>query len=204
MRQRLGRAPCRAKRNACRALWPNRPFPKRVQGPSSCACGKTRVYSATPGPPPPGIAELGPDVWRSDQPLAERGFLALGTPIGTHEFVAAAAEARLGEAQRLLDEIPELPDLQSSWLLQLQCASPRANHLIRTLPPSLSAGYARDHDAAIWRTWRRRGRAGPGTPTGLPPRTARRPWLVQRVPFATGGGRPGLMPCLSCISAGRM
>ena len=89
-------------------------------------------------------------MWRSDKPPAERGFLALGTPIGTHEFVAAAAEARLGEAQRLLDEIAELPDLQSSWLLLLQCASPRANHLIRT-PPSLSAGYARDHDAAIWR-----------------------------------------------------
>ena len=79
---------------------------------------KTRVYSATPGPPSPGIAELGPDVRRGDKPPAERGFLASsGTPIGTHEFVAAAAAARLGEAQRLLDEIAELPDLQSSWLL---------------------------------------------------------------------------------------
>ena len=93
---------------------------------------------------------------RNKQPAARARFLALGTPIGTHEFVDAAAEARLGEAQRLLDEIAELPDLQSSWCLQLQCASPRANHLIRTLPPSLSAGHARDHDAAFWRTLQQR------------------------------------------------
>ena len=65
----------------------------------SANLGKTRVYSATPGPPPPGIAELGAD---GDKPPAERGVLALGTPVGT---------------QRLLDEIAELLDLQSSWLL---------------------------------------------------------------------------------------
>ena len=32
------------------------------------------------------------------------------------------------------------------------CASPRANHAIRTLPPSESVAYARMHDEAIWAT----------------------------------------------------
>ena len=32
------------------------------------------------------------------------------------------------------------------------CASPRANHSIRTMPPSASATYARGHDDAIWTT----------------------------------------------------
>ena len=30
--------------------------------------GKTRVMAAKEGPPPPGIAELGDDVWRGDKP----------------------------------------------------------------------------------------------------------------------------------------
>ncbi|CAK9101722.1 132 kDa protein, partial [Durusdinium trenchii] len=51
-------------------------------------------------------------------------------------------------AQGLLD----LPDLQCAWLLLLYCAAPRAQHLLRTLPPDLSAGYANAHDQAIWDT----------------------------------------------------
>jgi len=43
-----------------------------------------------------------------------------------------------------------LSDLQSSWLLLLYCAEPRANHLLRNLPPSLNAEYAQAHDEALW------------------------------------------------------
>ena len=39
--------------------------------------GKTRVYNRAGGAAPPGISELGPEAWRG-----ERGFVALGTPIG--------------------------------------------------------------------------------------------------------------------------
>ena len=35
-------------------------------------------------------------------------------------------------------------------LLLLFCASPRANHALRTLPPSEAAPYARGHDQAVW------------------------------------------------------
>ena len=54
------------------------------------------------------------------------------------------------EEARLLAELPLLSDLQSSWLLLRFCAEPRANHLLRSLPPTLSAEYAQAHDAALW------------------------------------------------------
>ena len=34
----------------------------------------------------------------------------------------------------------------------LQCANPRANHSMRTLPPTLSAEYCHAHDEGIWST----------------------------------------------------
>ncbi|CAE7732680.1 unnamed protein product, partial [Symbiodinium microadriaticum] len=40
--------------------------------------GETRIYNTTGGPAPRGVAELGEEVWRSDRPLPERGFTALG------------------------------------------------------------------------------------------------------------------------------
>ena len=50
--------------------------------------GKTRVFHRAGGPPPPGIRDLGPDVWcGGEQPPEECGFLALGTPIGTPAYV---------------------------------------------------------------------------------------------------------------------
>eukprot|EP00439_Symbiodinium_sp_Y106_P071144 s352_g12.t1 len=50
--------------------------------------------ASQPGPPPPGIAELGDDVWRSDKPRA----LSAGR---FHPGVATYPELRRGGAQRL-------------------------------------------------------------------------------------------------------
>ncbi|CAE7311141.1 unnamed protein product, partial [Symbiodinium sp. KB8] len=63
---------------------------------------------------------------------------------------AAHTDTRLLEQARLLQELPLL-DLQCAWLLLAMCASPRADHLLRTLPPDLSASYVRGHDDAVWR-----------------------------------------------------
>ena len=112
--------------------------------------GKTRVLAAEGGPPPPGITELGEDVWCGDKPPAQRGVVVLGTPVGHPDFVQAWTDKRLCEERRLLEELPHLPDLQCAWLLLLFCASPRANHALRTLPPSEAAPYARGHDQAVW------------------------------------------------------
>ena len=64
--------------------------------------GKIRVYSPAGGPPPPGVAELGTDVWRGDRPLAECGLLVLGMPVGHPEYVRAGATTR----ERLVFERP--------------------------------------------------------------------------------------------------
>ena len=116
--------------------------------------GKTRVYNRAGGPAPAGIAELGEAVWTGNAPEAERGFLALGTPIGHPAYVASHTDARLREEALLLQELPLLPDLQCAWLILAMCAAPRADHLLRTLPPDLSASYARGHDDAVWQCLR--------------------------------------------------
>ena len=80
------------------------------------------------------------------------GIVVLGTPIGHQDFVQAWAARRLEEEERLLSQLPKLPDLQCSWLLLLLCASPRANHALRTVPPLEIQAYARAHDQAMWHT----------------------------------------------------
>ena len=76
--------------------------------------------------------------------------MALGVPVGTAAFTRAHANARMQEERRLLDLLPRLPDLQTAWLLLRMCAVPRANHLLRTLPPPEAEEYARLHDQAVW------------------------------------------------------
>ncbi|CAE7398470.1 unnamed protein product, partial [Symbiodinium microadriaticum] len=102
------------------------------------------------GDAPPGIAALGPDVWCGDLPPARRGFVALGVPIGHPVFVGAHAAGRLEAEADLLHKLQRLPDLQSAWLLLAYCAAPRAQHLLRNVPPADLLPYARAHDAAIW------------------------------------------------------
>ena len=54
--------------------------------------------------------------------------------------------------RELLHQLPLLPDLQCAWLVLAMCASPRANHALRNVPPQAVASYAHAHDAAIWET----------------------------------------------------
>ena len=150
---------------------------------------KTRVYNRDGGPAPPGIAELGANVWRGDAPAAERGFVALGTPLGHPRFVAAHTDTRLLEGARLLQELPLLPD-----------ASPRADHIMRTLPPDPSASYARGHDDAVWRCLL----ALLGEEDDADPEVA----AARRLAIAAGSfGRPGPAVCRAyrpCSLLGRL
>ena len=142
--------------------------------------GKTRVYATAEGPPPPGISELGEAVWRGNKPPAERGVVVLGTPIGHPDFVRQWAEERMSEERRFLQHLPLLPDLQCSWLLLSMCAAPRANHALRTLPPSTSGGYAQAHDAAIWETLQ-------ACMGGFGDQHSPQAWAVATLPAAHGG-----------------
>ena len=47
---------------------------------------------------------------------------------------------------QFLSRIPAVQDAQSAWLLLLMCARPRANHILRNLPPSEVFQFSQDHD----------------------------------------------------------
>ncbi|OLP78203.1 hypothetical protein AK812_SmicGene41644 [Symbiodinium microadriaticum] len=111
--------------------------------------GETRIYNTTGGPAPCGVAELGEEVWHSDRPLPERGFTALGVPIGHCDYVREWGQRRLREEQALLDHLQHLPDLQCAWLLLLMCASTRATHALRNIPPEDVRPYAEGRDRAV-------------------------------------------------------
>ena len=75
----------------------------------------------------------------------------LGTPIGSKHHTSTKMDREGGESW---DAIPSVADLQCAWQILLQSANPRANHSMRTLPPTLSAAYCDAHDAGIWATTR--------------------------------------------------
>ena len=141
--------------------------------------GKTRIYNTAGGPAPRGAAELGEEVWRSDRPLPERGFTALGVPIGHGDYVREWGQRRLREEQALLDHLPHLPDLQCAWLLLLMCASTRANHALRNIPPEDVRHTPRDATVQCARRYREQ------TAEGEP--LASTAWAIAATPATHGG-----------------
>ena len=124
----------------------------------SANLGKTRVFNYEGGPAPPGIADLGPEVWRGSRPPQQRPAATWLRRTGhPHARVRPRLGRRKTRSRRqkkdtLLRELPKLPDLQCAWLLLSFCAAPRANHALRTVPPDLLAPYTAARDAAVWGT----------------------------------------------------
>ena len=120
--------------------------------------GKLKMWSKTRGPCPEGFKNIaGPDVflnmekaWVGNAPPHERGLKILGTPIGHDDFIKAFCEKRIIEERKFLGEVCLLSDVQCAWILLLFCGAPRANHVLRVAPPSLSKAYALNHNNAIW------------------------------------------------------
>ena len=73
----------------------------------------------------------------------------LGTPLGHHNYVQNHLERVADEHQRFLDMLLSVPNLQSSWLLPLHCAS-ATNYLLRTVCPDSVRGVAEAHDRGLW------------------------------------------------------
>ena len=112
--------------------------------------GKLRLWSKAGGACPPGFEAFEGDVWTGNAATEKQGIKVLGTPLGHADFVAAHAQRRMAEESCFLDKITALGDVQCAWLLLTFCGVPRANHLLRVLPPSVAEPYARSHDEAIW------------------------------------------------------
>ena len=112
--------------------------------------GKLRTWCRGGGDCPAGFESYPPEVWTGAATPARRGVKVLGTPLGDPAFVASVTNERLEKQRQFMERISEVEDLQCAWLLLLYCAVPRANHLLRILPPSISKEYAVLHDAALW------------------------------------------------------
>ena len=104
-------------------------------------------------------ATVHPDTYRNPRrpPFTCAPIIAvvLDTPVGYPDFVltwAAWAAQRLEEEDRLLRQLPNLPDLQCSWLLLPLIVTPRACDALRTVPPQDILAYTRAHDQAVWQT----------------------------------------------------
>ena len=111
--------------------------------------GKLRLWSKAGGSCPPGFEGLEDDAWTGNVATEKQGIKVLGTPLGHADFVAAHAKQRIEEETRFLHKVASLGDVQCAWLLLTFCGVPRANHLMRVLPPSIAEPYARSHDEAI-------------------------------------------------------
>ena len=72
--------------------------------------------------------------------------------MGTRAFTSEKLRECVAEKRQLWNAVPHVKDLQCACQLLLQSANPRANHTLRTLPPSLSSDYAQEHDDGIWET----------------------------------------------------
>ena len=100
--------------------------------------GKTRIWNRG-GTAPANCSDLvdsqGRQAWRGDPslPSHEQGIKILGTPLGHRDFVAAQMQSLHREHEQLLQRIPEVPYLQSAWLLLSFCANARAIYYLRTL-----------------------------------------------------------------------
>ena len=81
-------------------------------------------------------------------PATSQGMTVLGAPIGS-TFVQHQLQQANQQHQHLLDRIPQLEDLQASWLLLLYCASPRCTYLLRMCSPNVTTEFANNQGFAV-------------------------------------------------------
>ena len=84
-------------------------------------------------------------------PPNQQGSVVLGCPLGSHAFTQAYLAEKRASQDALLQRISAVPHLQAAWLILPLCGAPRANYLLRILPPCHTLAFAREHDAAVLR-----------------------------------------------------
>ena len=114
--------------------------------------GKIRCWGAGEASPPPGIAELGNEVWRGDLSIEKQGLIMLGSPIGSVEFAAKWCEHTATRQNRFLNQLGRIREAQSRWLLLKFCVEPTCNHILRNVPLHMCHFIADWPDNAIWRS----------------------------------------------------
>ena len=149
------------------------------------------------GVEPPGCAALAPGtrVWLGDPdlPPSSRGVVVLGVRIGSPEFVQHRLQELLARQGPLLEQLPALEDVQVGLLMSCW-AAPRAQHVLRTLPPAVVQDFAQGHDRAVMQCLA--ALLTPGEAAALPL------LAVARAQLALQHGGLGLRSAVRLISAG--
>ena len=162
---------CAASKSTCSSMLTYASMPRRP------VCGVPAALSPLAFPPSPSRS-----AWVGDTSLPpdERGLRVLGTPLGTDEYVAAYVQTLSAQHRAFLEVLPSVPDLQVAWLLLFFCASPRAQYVLRALPPALTAAFAFEHDRGVLLCLAQLLQVDPGAGDPLPDLTARRVHLALR------------------------
>ena len=74
----------------------------------------------------------------NDGSLVDYGLQLLGSPIGTEEFQIKHLGEKIKTINEQSQKLIQLEDNQIKFLLLTQCFNTKVNHLLRTVPPSLT------------------------------------------------------------------
>ena len=107
--------------------------------------GKTKIWNDA-AIKPEDLDTIGAEAWTGEGPEEDRGVVVLGVPVGHRAFVQKWLADKGQSHSQFLSRIPAVQDAQSAWLLLLMCVGPRANHILRNLPPSEVSQFCQDHD----------------------------------------------------------
>ena len=88
--------------------------------------GKLVVWSKVVCDPPNGFVDLfGTSAWKANAPNVSRGIKILGAPFGTEQYNEQFFSTVLEKEAKLLNFLPQLPSIQSAWLLLYFWAVPK-------------------------------------------------------------------------------
>ena len=88
-------------------------------------------------------------VWRGEGPPAQQGVRVLGIPIGHEEFVQPTTEKH----KTLVERIPSVQDLQSTWLLSSSAPTPMPRTPFAESPPAETQHTRCCHVAVSHDSW---------------------------------------------------
>ena len=121
--------------------------------------GKTKIWNAGGLKPP--VADVltararvnHPEavVWRGNPTLdvSRQGLNVLDVSSWPPAIRCSTVAPKGTRTAFLFERIPHVVDVQIAWLLFTFCAATRANYWLRTVPPELTAEYARVHDNRV-------------------------------------------------------
>ena len=85
-------------------------------------------------------------------PTAHQGLKVLLAPVGHPDYIQSFLTQKGLEHDSLFEMIPQVPDVQATWLPLLSCASTRTNFFfLRTVAPEFTLKFAERHEKQVFK-----------------------------------------------------